>query len=201
VAELDQVHAQVRTCTLCRLAQTRTLAVPGEGPHDAKIMFIGEAPGFHEDQQGRPFVGAAGQFLEELLRSINLSRRDVFIANVIKCRPPGNRDPELDELAACRPYLDQQIALIKPKVIVTLGRFSMQLAFSGLSISRVHGTPKKVGDVIYFPMFHPAAALHQPKYRSAIESDMLKIPSLLTQLSPLEPEESKPQDPQQLSLF
>ena len=183
------------------MAKGRTLVVPGEGPPDADIMFIGEAPGFHEDQQGRPFVGAAGQFLEKLLASINLSRHDVYIANVIKCRPPNNRDPQPDEMAACRLHLDRQIELIKPKMIVTLGRFSMQLAFSGVTISRVHGIPKKVGDVVYFPMFHPAAALHQSRYRSMIERDMLKIPAILADLQAVEAEANEPPPPQQLSLF
>jgi len=164
-------------------------------------MFIGEAPGFHEDQQGRPFVGAAGQFLEELLASINLSRREVYICNVIKCRPPNNREPQPDELAACRPYIDKQIALIKPKIIVTLGRFSMELVFSGVTISRVHGIPKKVGDIVYYPMFHPAAALHQPKFRTLIEEDVHKIPQILADLESVEAVESKPQAPEQLSLF
>jgi uracil-DNA glycosylase len=199
--ELDEITRQVRQCTSCRLAEGRTMAVPGEGPDSVRIMFVGEAPGFHEDQQGRPFVGAAGQFLEKLLASINLSRREVYICNVIKCRPPSNRDPLPDELATCRPYLDQQIALIKPKVIVTLGRFSMELAFSGVSISRVHGIPKKIGDIVYFPMFHPAAALHQPKFRTFIESDMLKIPQILADLQAIEPEQTKPEAPTQLSLF
>jgi len=183
------------------LAQGRHLAVPGEGPERPKILFIGEAPGFHEDQQGRPFVGAAGQFLEQLLASINLTRRDVFIANVIKCRPPENREPQPDELAACRPHLERQIALLKPKLIVTLGRFSMELAFAGVSISRVHGIPKKVGDVVYFPMFHPAAALHQPKFRSLIEQDILKIPPILADLESVKTEEEQPKPSQQLSLF
>lgn len=198
---IAELNAQIRACKLCPLAQGRTLAVPGEGPENAAIMFIGEAPGFHEDQQGRPFVGAAGQFLDALLRSINLSRGDVFIGNVIKCRPPGNRDPEPNELAACRPYLERQIRLIKPKLIVTLGRFSMQLAFAGVSISRVHGTPKKVGETVYFPMYHPAAALHQPSFRAAIENDMSKIPGILASLQTVEPEAAKPQAPEQLNLF
>jgi uracil-DNA glycosylase len=201
VLELDELGKQVRACKLCGLAQGRTLAVPGEGPDNARIMFVGEAPGFHEDQQGRPFVGAAGQFLESLLASINLSRRDVYICNVIKCRPPSNRDPLPDELTACRPYLERQIALIKPRVIVTLGRYSMELAFSGVSISRIHGIPKKVGEIIYFPMFHPAAALHQPKFRSFIENDMLKLPAILADLETIEPEQPKPEAPTQLSLF
>jgi len=142
--------------------------VPGEGPENAKIMMVGEGPGYHEDQQGRPFVGPAGQFLEELLRSINLRRSDVYITNVVKCRPPENRDPMPDELVACRPYLDRQIALIRPKLVVTLGRYSLQIAFSGVSISAIHGTARRIGDVVYLPMFHPAAALHQQRFRSLI---------------------------------
>lgn len=198
---LEDLNAQIRTCQRCRLAKSRTLAVPGEGPLDAKIMFIGEAPGFHEDQQGRPFVGAAGQFLEELLASINLTRQQVFIANVIKCRPPNNRDPQPDEIEACRPFLEQQIALIKPKIIVTLGRYSMALAFSNVTISRIHGQPKRVGDIVYFPMFHPAAALHQPQYRALIERDILKIPQILADLEAIKPTPDEPSSPQQLRLF
>lgn len=201
MSELEALYEEIRRCQKCRLAKGRTLAVPGAGSPEAEIMFIGEAPGFHEDQQGLPFVGAAGQFLDKLLASINLSRQDVYIANVIKCRPPNNRDPQPDEIAACRPYLDKQIALIKPKMIVTLGRFSMQLAFVGVSISRVHGTPKKVGDIIYYPMFHPAAALHQPRYRSYIEQDMLRIPDILAEYQSMEAEDSGAASAQQLSLF
>jgi len=201
MSALDDLYAQIRTCQRCRLAQGRTLAVPGEGPSDAKIMFIGEAPGFHEDQQGRPFVGAAGQFLEQLLASINMIRQQVYIANVIKCRPPNNRDPQPDEIEACRPFLNQQIALIKPRLIVTLGRHSMALAFSDVSISRIHGQPKRIGDTVYLPMFHPAAALHQPSYRTLIERDMLKIPQLLAGLEMIEPAPDQPPPPQQLSLF
>lgn len=198
---LEELHQRIGQCSLCRLSRSRTSAVPGEGPEHAAIMFIGESPGFHEDQQGRPFVGAAGQFLEKLLASINLSREDVFITNVVKCRPPNNRDPMSDELAACRPYLSEQIELIQPKLIVTLGRFSMQLAFSGVTISRVHGIAKKVGDIVYFPMFHPAAALHQSRYRSHIEKDMLKIPQILADLHSIEAGEERPDNPRQLSLF
>ncbi|OGO04911.1 MAG: uracil-DNA glycosylase [Chloroflexi bacterium RBG_13_56_8] len=198
---LQELHQQISVCPLCRLSRGRTSAVPGEGPARADLMFVGEAPGFHEDQQGRPFVGAAGQFLEKLLASINLSREDVFITNVVKCRPPNNRDPMPDELAACRPYLDEQITLVNPKLIVTLGRFSMELAFSGVTISRVHGMPKKVGDIVYFPMFHPAAALHQTRYRAQIEQDMLKIPQILADLQAFGAGEEKPHHPRQLSLF
>ena len=198
---IEELNDQVRRCQLCRLGKSRVLAVPGEGPSDAEIMFIGEAPGYHEDQQGRPFVGAAGQFLEQLLASVHLTRQQVFIANVIKCRPPDNREPQPDELAACRPYLDRQIALLKPKVIVTLGRFSMQIAFAGASISRIHGVPKKVGDTVYFPMFHPAAALHQPKFRAMIEQDFLKLPQVLAEIQTIEAKTEAPEPPQQLSLF
>lgn len=199
MSQLESLNEQIRRCSSCRLCRGRKRGVPGEGPEDADIMFVGEAPGFHEDRQGRPFVGPAGKFLEKLLASIDLSRDDVYICNVIKCRPPNNREPQPDELAACRPYLDRQIQLIKPKLIVTLGRFSMQLAFSGVRISRVHGIPKRVGEFVYFPMFHPAAALHQPRYRASIEADMLKIPQILADLHSVEAGESGP--PQQLSLF
>ncbi|NOZ28213.1 MAG: uracil-DNA glycosylase [Chloroflexi bacterium] len=177
--ELERIAAEIRSCTLCPLARSRTNAVPGEGPADAEIMFIGEGPGFHEDRQGRPFVGAAGRFLEELLASIGLTRDQVYITNVVKCRPPGNRDPQPEELKACRPYLDRQIDVIKPKIIVTLGRYSMARYFPGASISRIHGRPKRVGDIICFPMFHPAAGLHQPRWRPLIEEDIKKLPGLL----------------------
>lgn len=200
MSDLEAIANEIRQCTRCRLCRSRTLAVPGSGPKSARLMFIGEAPGFHEDQQGLPFVGAAGHYLDELLASINLTRDQVYITNVIKCRPPDNRDPLPDELEACRPFLDRQIACISPQVIVTLGRFSMQLAFSGVSISRIHGQPKRIGDIIYFPTFHPAAGLHQPRYRSLIEQDFLKIPALLTNAQSTAPEESTP-PPQQLTLF
>jgi len=179
---LEQIAAQVRTCQRCPLATGRIHAVPGEGPDDARIMFVGEGPGYHEDQQGRPFVGASGQYLEELLASIGLNRRQVYIANVIKCRPPDNRDPEPAELAACRGYLDRQIELIRPWIIVTLGRFSMERYFPGQSISRIHGRPKRVGDVYYLPMFHPAAALRNPEWRQEMAKDITRIPELLAEL-------------------
>jgi DNA polymerase len=184
--DLDELARQVAACQRCRLGQMRTRAVPGHGPVESQIMFIGEAPGFHEDRQGLPFVGAAGKFLDELLASIELKREDVFIANVIKCRPPGNRDPKPDEIAACRPYLDRQIELIRPRIIITLGRFSMARYFPGASISRIHGRPKRSGGVIYYPMFHPAAALHQPRWRPLIEEDMKRIPELLAELEGVE---------------
>lgn len=202
MSELTDLYQEVKTCQACLLSQGRTNAVPGEGPEDADIMFIGEGPGFHEDRQGRPFVGAAGKFLDELLEKIDLKRDDVYITNVVKCRPPGNRDPQPDEIAACKRYLDKQIELIRPRLVVTLGRFSMQRYFPGASISRIHGQPKRAGNVIYYPMFHPAAALHQPRWRSLVEEDILKIPDLLARLDDIE-EESEPDVPQaeQLSLF
>lgn len=198
MSELEALATEVARCTKCLLHRGRTKAVPGEGPESAEIMFIGEAPGFHEDQQGRPFVGAAGKFLEELLGSIGLTRKEVFIANVIKCRPPGNRDPLPEEIEACKPFLDRQIELIQPKLVVTLGRFSMARAFPKARISRIHGQPRKIGGIIYYPMYHPAAALHQQSLRKIIEEDMLKIPSLLAQAEEVREEEPKPQ---QLSMF
>lgn len=155
------------------------MAVPGEGPFDAEIMFIGEAPGMHEDRQGRPFVGAAGQFLEELLGAAGLKREQVYICNVLKCRPPGNRDPLPTEIETCRDYLDEQIALVDPLVIVTLGRFSMARYFPGQTISRIHGRPKESAGCFYVPMFHPAAALHQQALRATIIEDFRKLPEIV----------------------
>jgi DNA polymerase len=145
-------------------------------------MLIGEGPGWHEDQQGRPFVGAAGKFLNELLAQAGLKREDVFITNVVKCRPPGNRDPLPDEIAACAPYLDRQIAAIDPDVVVTLGRFSMARWFPGERISRIHGQPKRDGRRLIVPMYHPAAALHQAALRGAIEEDFAKLPKFLAEV-------------------
>jgi uracil-DNA glycosylase family 4 len=176
---LAQIARAVSVCNDCGLAKGRTHAVPGEGDPDADIAFIGEGPGFYEDQQGRPFVGAAGKFLDDLLRSIDLDRKTVFIANVVKCRPPSNRDPQPDEIAACSKYLEGQLAAIAPKVIVTLGRHSMQRYFPGESISRVHGQPRRKDDVIVVPMYHPAAALHQGSLRATIEADFRRLPQFL----------------------
>ena len=200
MSELEALAAEIARCTRCLLHRGRTRAVSGEGPEDAEIMFIGEAPGFHEDQQGRPFVGAAGRFLEELLESIGLTREDVYIANVIKCRPPSNRDPLPDEIEACKPFLDQQIKLIQPKLVVTLGRFSMARAFPKARISHIHGQPRKIGGVIYYPMYHPAAALHQPSLRRTVEEDMRRIPELLQQAAQIA-EFSLPPEAEQLRLF
>lgn len=201
MSELTDLYAEVAVCQRCALSSGRRNAVPGEGPENADIMFIGEAPGFHEDRQGRPFVGAAGHFLNELLASIGLGREDVYICNVLKCRPPDNRDPKAEEIEACRPFLDRQIELVAPKMIVTLGRFSMARWFPNVRISRIHGQPKKIGGVLYLPMFHPAAALHQPRYRVDIEQDMLKIPQLLAQAAQLVEDELEERPAAQLNLF
>jgi uracil-DNA glycosylase family 4 len=201
LSELAHLYEEIKECQNCILSQGRTNSVPGEGPENADIMFIGEGPGFHEDRQGRPFVGAAGNYLNELLEKIDLGRQNVYITNVVKCRPPGNRDPQPAEIEACRLYLDKQIDLIRPRLIVTLGRFSMQRYFPGASISRIHGQPKRVGNVIYYPMFHPAAALHQPRWRSLLEEDILKIPDLLAKLEDIEEVEPEITQAEQLSLF
>jgi uracil-DNA glycosylase len=176
---LEKVASEVRVCPLCELSTTRTNAVPGSGPEDARVLFVGEAPGWHEDQQGLPFVGAAGRFLDELLGRAELSREEVFITNVVKCRPPGNRDPLPDEIAACAPYLKRQIELLDPPVVVTLGRFSMSRWFPNEKISKIHGQPKKFGNRTVVPMYHPAAALHQTSLRSSIEEDFEQLKKIL----------------------
>src|SRR5262245_24836579 len=179
---LAVVAKQVASCRDCDLCAVRTNAVPGEGAADAAIMFVGEGPGFYEDQQGRPFVGASGKLLDELLTSIGLDRRKVFIANVVKCRPPNNRDPQPDEIEACDTWLQEQIAIIDPKVIVTLGRHSMQRYFAGEAIGRLHGQPRRKGDRIIVPMYHPAAALRQGSLRAVIQADFSKLPDFLARI-------------------
>ena len=198
MSALSELYEEIALCQKCEIAKFRTRVVPGEGAEEADILFIGEAPGWHEDQQGRPFVGPAGQFLDQLLASINLTRNHVHIANVIKCRPTGNRDPLPVEIQNCRPWLDRQIELINPRMIVTLGRYSMAMFFPGKSISKIHGTAQKYDNVIYYAMYHPAAALHQQSLRQAIEADMLKIPELLAQIKSID--EAEP-EPQQLKMF
>ncbi len=198
MSTLSELHEEIALCQLCEIAKHRTKTVPGEGAEDADIMFIGEAPGWHEDQQGRPFVGPAGQFLDKLLVSIGLKREQVYITNVVKSRPPENRDPLPTEIAACRKWLDRQIELIRPKMIVTLGRYSMAMFFPGKSIGKIHGTAQKRDDVIYYAMYHPAAALHQQSLRQAIEADMLKIPSLLAEAKTMAEAEPRPE---QLNMF
>jgi len=184
ISALDALRAEVESCTLCDLHVTRTRGVPGEGDPDADLMFVGEAPGYHEDQQGRPFVGQAGKLLEQLLAGIGLTREQVFIANVLKSRPPNNRDPKPEEIVACQPYLRRQIELIKPKVICTLGNFATKL-LSGdpAGITRVHGRPQALevgGHSLYlFPIFHPAAALYTPAMLATLKEDFLRLPELL----------------------
>ena len=198
MSALTELYQEIALCQQCEIAKHRTRVVPGEGAEDADILFIGEAPGWHEDQQGRPFVGPAGQYLDELLASINLKREQVYIANVIKCRPQGNRDPFPAEIHNCRKWLERQIEIIHPKIIVTLGRYSMAMFFPGKSIGKIHGTAQKQGNVVCYAMYHPAAALHQQSLRQTINTDMLKIPSLLAQIESIT--EAK-QQPQQLSMF
>jgi DNA polymerase len=205
---LARIAKEVSVCAKCALHESRKKAVPGEGPVDAEIMFIGEAPGFHENEQGRPFVGAAGNFLEQLLAQAGLKRSDVWIGNVVKCRPPGNRDPLPEELSACDEYLERQIAAINPSIIVTLGRFSMGKFMPGAKISAVHGQMRKVGSRFVIAMFHPAAALHQAALKPAIMADFAKLPQLLAQAraalgksAAAEKVESPKEEPKQLSMF
>jgi uracil-DNA glycosylase len=209
-AVLAQVAREVTVCEKCALYHSRKKAVPGEGPADAEIMFIGEGPGFYENEQGRPFVGAAGQFLDQLLAQAGLKRSDVWITNVVKCRPPGNRDPQPEELAACNEYLERQIQAIRPSIIITLGRYSMAKFMPGAKISGVHGQMRKIGDRYVIAMFHPAAALHQASLKPAILADFSKLPELLEQarkgLGRNGPEakhieEPPGEDPKQLNLF
>ncbi len=179
-------------CTKCALSKCRTNVVPGEGNPAAEIMFIGEGPGFHEDKQGRPFVGAAGKFLDELLASIKLKREDVYIANIIKCRPPENRDPMPEEAEACWPWLEKQTALIKPKLIVLLGRHAMSRFLpASLTISKAHGEAKRYHGQVYLPLYHPAAGLYNGGNRPIIEQDFQKIPQILKKIASLKPEENK----------
>ena len=198
MSALAQLYEEIIACQGCELAKHRTKVVPGEGAEHTNLLFIGEAPGWHEDQQGRPFVGPAGQFLEQLLASIGLRREEVYIANVVKCRPPQNREPLPAEIQACRKWLDRQIEIVQPQMIITLGRCSLERYFPNESISKIHGKPRKVEGVICYPMYHPAAALHQGSLRRTIELDMLKIPQILAQGKELLQDEV---ESQQLSLF
>ena len=208
---LERIAREVSVCTKCALHESRKKAVTGEGPADAEIMFIGEGPGFHENEQGRPFVGASGKFLDQLLEQAGLTRADVFIANVVKCRPPENRDPHPDELMACSEYLDGQIEAINPSIIVTLGRVSMGKYVPGAKITSIHGQMHKIDERFIIPMYHPAAALHQPALRPSILADFAKLPDQLNEARAalgrqiVEKKKvavpQKPEKPQQLSLF
>ena len=202
---LGSIAQLVRQCTDCVLHQGRTNGVPGEGAEDAELMFIGEGPGYQEDRQGRPFVGPAGQFLDELLASIGLSRQQVFIANMVKCRPPNNRDPAPSEISACSKYLDRQIELLDPRLIVTLGRFSLGKFFPGETIGRVHGRLRHHNSRAILPIMHPAAALHRQELRAAIVQDFQSIPVILQQLAeapvPAATVVEDESPPEQLALF
>ena len=198
MSALSQLCEQIIVCPLCELARSRTKAVPGEGAEEADLLFVGEGPGWHEDQQGRPFVGPAGQFLDRLLALIGLRREQVYITNIVKCRPPQNRDPLPAEIQACRPWLDRQVELIRPRMIVTLGRHSLAQYLPNESIGRAHGKSRKLDDMIHYPMYHPAAALHQASLRQTIESDMARIPEVLRQAQGVAQEEI---GTQQLSMF
>lgn len=181
-AALAAIAEQVRACTLCRLYEGTTNGVPGAGSPQAEIMFIGEGPGFHEDKQGLPFVGRSGDYLNYLLDKIGLKREQVFIANVVKHRPPDNRDPLPDEILACKPYLDRQIEIINPLVIATLGRFSMARYFPNGKITQIHGQPKFQDSRAYIPLFHPAAVLRNPELRRGMEADFHRIIEVLAQV-------------------
>ena len=208
---LDRIAHEVSACTKCALHESRKKAVTGEGPADAEIMFIGEAPGFHENEQGRPFVGAAGKFFEQLLEQAGLTRSEGFITNVVKCRPPANRDPQPEELQNCNQYLEDQIHSINPSIIVTLGRISMGRYFPGAKITSVHGQMQNIDGRFIIPMYHPAAALHQPALRPSILADFGKLPDQLNEARAIlgrkviEKKKNvvsqKPETPQQLSLF
>jgi DNA polymerase len=191
--ELDAYAAEIAGCTRCRLAEGRTQVVFGNGDPNADLMFVGEAPGFHEDKQGFPFVGQAGKLLDQLLAGIGLTREMVFVANVLKCRPPGNRDPMPDEIESCEPHLFRQVELIQPKLVGTLGNFATKL-LSGkqLGITRVHGQPQEVTlggrRVVLYPLYHPAAALYTPAMLKVLQQDFARIPELLGHATEPEPE-------------
>ncbi len=202
MSELEELHQRIASCPDCDLCRTRTHAVPGEGPTDAEVLFVGEAPGFYEDQQARPFVGPAGRFLDELIASIGLRRDQVFITNVVKCRPPDNRDPLPGEMDACRKYLERQIEIIHPKVIVSLGRYSLAWFFPRDTISKVHGQAKVRDGTYFIPMYHPAAALHAGNMRRVIEEDFRKIPAVLERARQAPPVQAAPEpEPEQMRLF
>lgn len=201
MSAFSELCQQIAACTRCpALVNNRTQVVPGDGAENAELMFIGEAPGYHEDQQGRPFVGQAGQYLNQLMASINLRREQVYITNVIKCRPPNNRDPLPTEIQNCYPWLQRQLEIICPKIIITLGRYSVARFFPGKSISKIHGTAQKQDNIIYFAMYHPAAALHQQSLRPAIEADIAKLPALLAETHDININDAPPPS-QQLSMF
>lgn len=184
---LENIAQEVSICKKCPLFRKRLNTVPGEGNSKAEILFIGEGPGKNEDEKGKPFVGQAGKFLDELISLIGRDRKDVFIANVVKCRPPDNRDPYPEEVKTCWPYLERQVRLINPKLIVTLGRHSMDRFLPNMKISQIHGEPKRreiedIGKLIFYPVYHPAAALYNPNLRDVLKKDFQRIPAVLTEI-------------------
>jgi uracil-DNA glycosylase family 4 len=209
--QLEKLAKQIVVCTKCELHRSRKKAVPGEGPAHTEIMFIGEGPGAREDEQGRPFVGASGKFLDQLLEQAGVTRADVWITNVVKCRPPGNRDPLPNEVEICTSnYLQHQIKIVDPSIIVTLGRFSMSLFFKGAKITQIHGQMRKVEDHFVIAMYHPAAALHQMALKPAIMADFAKLPELLKEARAelgksaskgREPKKKEENEPKQMNLF
>jgi DNA polymerase len=199
------LHQEVRVCELCALHRTRTKAVPGDGDPEAKIMIVGEAPGQNEDKQGLPFVGAAGQLLNQLLAGIGIERKDVYITNIIKCRPPGNRDPLPDEVSSCSAYLDRQVQLIRPAVILLLGRHAVQRLLPGSSgISRIHGQLIQRGDRAYVPLYHPAAALYNNFLVDTLNQDFRKVQGYIAEIEARRQATKAPEETdqkEQLSLF
>jgi len=198
---LAAIADEVRECRACPLWRTARQAVPGEGSAEGGVLFLGEAPGFHEDQQGRPFVGAAGQLLDELLAGIGLDRGKVFITNVVRHRPPENRDPLPDEIAACDQWTARQIAALAPRVVVTLGRFAMAKFLPGESITRIHGRPRVAGGVTVFPMLHPAAALRSPALRPAMVADFSALAIFLATAPAVGPSAEPARPADQMTLF
>lgn len=201
IDSLEAIAAEIRACTACPLHRSARHAVPGDGSGEAGVFFLGEAPGYNEDVQGRPFVGAAGQLLDELLEGIGLERSKVFITNVVRHRPPENRDPSPEEVAACDVWLRRHLEVLKPRVVVTLGRFAMYKFLPGESITRVHGKVRRVDGVTVFPMFHPAAALHQPSLRDDLIKDFAALALLLAAPPPSDAEPPKPKAADQMTLF
>ena len=200
MTKLELLVEQIRSCTSCKLSDKRTNAVPGEGSSNADIMFVGEGPGFYEDRDGRPFIGSAGNLLDKLLASIDLSRDTVYITNMVKCRPPSNRDPLPVEINACRPYLDSQIETISPKVVVTLGRYALSKFLPGELISKARGKSLKWKSLILYPVYHPAAVLRNPNLYQVMEKDFAELPSIIHEANQLNSEQKQSQ-PQQLNLF
>jgi DNA polymerase len=204
-AALSEIASQCANCELCDLNHSRKNALAGEGSSEADILIIGEAPGFHENEKGLPFVAASGKLVDELLQSIHINREDVFITNIVKCRPPSKRDPKPEELQACRPYLERQIEAINPKVIVTFGPYSTENFIPGAKVSQIHGKPVGLDNRVIVPMYHPAAALHQSSLKSVLEADFETLPGIITRANEIlvsPPAEPVQKDyPHQLSLF